>query len=148
MALLGSCVGIAGIVLLAILLGRLAEWCQDDFAQRSFNVAAWGLGVCHVGILASVVITPLILLSCTFSALWLFAIASFFLGTASLGRAVFWAAVIARQQGDRDRRLAAGMTPGPASAPKPRDPVPLAEPSPGADPDAHPEPGFDLPEPR
>jgi hypothetical protein len=35
--------GLIGIVVLAILLERLAEWVRDDYAERAFNLAVWCL---------------------------------------------------------------------------------------------------------
>ncbi len=39
----GIVTGLAGVVVLAILLGRLAEWVRDDRAQRALDLAVWGV---------------------------------------------------------------------------------------------------------
>jgi hypothetical protein len=143
--MLTSSAGIAGIVLLAILHGRLAEWCRDDLAQRMYNLAAWGVGGCYLGILLSTMFaSPFMLLGCSFFVLWIFSIGCFFLATASLGRSVFWAAVISQQQSDRDRRLTEGLTPGPATLKRPTGAVPLSD----SQSNAGDEPDLDLPEQR
>jgi hypothetical protein len=37
--------GLAGLVVLGIVLGRLAEWARDDTAERWFNYAIWGIPI-------------------------------------------------------------------------------------------------------
>jgi hypothetical protein len=105
----GVVTGLAGIVTLSVLLGRLAEWCRDEFAERLFNVAVWGLVVCSFGLVLAALTRIMQLLACSFGVLWLAGLGSFFLGVLSLTRSVHWSVLHAKHREARSRALAAKM---------------------------------------
>lgn len=46
LALVCIAIGIAGIIVLGLLLENLAEWARDDTAEWLFNIGEWGVGIC------------------------------------------------------------------------------------------------------
>lgn len=102
---LGFATGMAGIVMLSLLLQRLADWTRDAEANTAFNWAMWGLPV----------VTPLLFLDTPlFSAnlilrfliplLWLGLVCTFPFGLLTLSKSVTLSIVHSFEHEDRLRR--------------------------------------------
>lgn len=100
-----SVVGLAGFVVLGLLLMELAHWSNDMSAHRMLNWAVWGLPVSTLGLMLSGLNLVLGLLACTMTLLWLFSIFCFGRAMISLGTSVTWAVHHSRAIADRDKRL-------------------------------------------
>ena len=97
----GIVCGLSGIVTLAVLLERLAEWTRDREAEVGFNWASWGLPLA----------TPLVFVTLPFGALnilmqliWVGAVSAFPFALLSLSRSVTLSAKHAREHHDMLRR--------------------------------------------
>jgi hypothetical protein len=100
---LGVLVGLAGVVLLAIMLERLSEWARDDVAQNLFNWAMWTIPITT---LLLVVDIPLPVISMIFGIFWLMGIALFPYALLSLSGAVTLCIVHAYEHRQREGRRA------------------------------------------
>ncbi len=101
--------GVAGLVMLSVLMEHLAEWCRNELAQQLFTFTAWTLPICTAGLLMSLIATPFLLLTCSLTLFWIAALVGFFLGLCSVGRSVSWSATHADEALDRARQLRTKM---------------------------------------
>jgi len=117
--LVAQLAGVAGIVMLCLLLANLASWVNDDFAERCFNFAFGG-----VVILSPVlfILTPLLVASIGpiiffFAILlwlvWLGSLGAFPLGMWSLARSMSWAVYHSKDRINKSRELAEKLAPQP-----------------------------------
>lgn len=97
--------GLAGFVVLGLLLMNLAHWSYDMSAHRMLNWAVWGLPISTLTLMLSGINVVFGFLVCTMTLLWLFSIFSFGRAMISLGSSVTWAVHHSRQIADRDMRL-------------------------------------------
>lgn len=98
----GFAVGMAGLVVTAILLIRLAEWACDDTAAGAFNLAMWGVPLSTVMLMLT---SSILLVGLAFAMLWIVSVAAFPYGLYSLSRSLTWAVHHSRDYADRlDRR--------------------------------------------
>ncbi len=97
--------GLAGFVVLGLLLMNLAHWSYDMSAHRMLNWAVWGLPISTLGLMLSGINLVLGLLTCSMTLLWLFSIFCFGRSMISLGTSVTWAVHHSRAIADRDKRL-------------------------------------------
>ena len=95
--------GLAGIIVLAFVLQRLAEWVRDDLAEKAFAWTIWGLPVFGVlnAVLPSILIVSILVLL-----LLVVSVGSFPFGVLSLSRSIEYSVRHAREQEARDRRRA------------------------------------------
>ncbi|MHC4992293.1 MAG: hypothetical protein ACYTGC_15070, partial [Planctomycetota bacterium] len=114
-AALGVLVGLAGLVFLAVVLRRLAEWCYNDFAQRQLDWAAWGISVCTLGLAGSVAFAPFYFWMCILAVFWLLSLGAFILGLASLTRSILWSLRHAEVRVERITEVRDEMTVEPAA---------------------------------
>jgi hypothetical protein len=98
-----SLAGLAGIVLLSIMLERLAEWARDDRAQNLFNWAMWTIPITTL-LLRIDVPNPMITL--LLALLWLVGIGLFPYGLLSLSGAVTLCIVHKYEHHQREDRRA------------------------------------------
>jgi len=111
----GACwlTGMVGLFALAVLLGRLAGWMRDEFAERTFSLAIYGPATGGVLLLffillglvtgSSLVVPIGIGLSVV---MLLVSLLAFPVGLLALSRSVSWAAVHAGESHDRSLELA------------------------------------------
>lgn len=94
---------LAGVIALAIVLERLADWVRDDVAERAFTWTIWGLPVLG----ALVLLLPAILLiTLVLYGLLLISIVSFPFGVLSLSRSIELSVRHAREYEERLHRRA------------------------------------------
>jgi hypothetical protein len=96
-----AAVGIAGLVVVFVVLWRLARWTRDDLAEKAFNLAAWGLPVVTVG---SFLNLRLLLVTLLLIFLALVVILAMPVGLLSLSLSLSYSVVHARDNLDRDER--------------------------------------------
>ena len=77
--------GLAGVVVLAILLGRLAEWVRDDRAQRALDLAVWSVAPASALLLLDV---PVPVVRLLIGLIWLVSVCCFPFGLLSLSHSV------------------------------------------------------------
>ena len=75
-SVLGIAIGLAGIVVLAIQLRRLAEWARDGNAERAFNLTAWGIPITTPLLLVNL---PILLLGLALGLIWVTSVCAFVL---------------------------------------------------------------------
>jgi hypothetical protein len=100
---IGSLAGLAGIVLLSIMLERLSEWARDDRAQNLFNWAMWTIPITTLLLKVDI---PLPMVGLIFAILWLIGIAMFPYALLSLSGAVTLCIVHAYEHRQREGRRA------------------------------------------
>lgn len=98
---LGVVAGLSGVIALAVLLERLAEWTRDRDAEIGFNWAAWGLPIATPLAFIDVPFGPLNLL---LQLIWVGAVSTFPFALLSLSRSVTLSVRHAREHHDRLRR--------------------------------------------
>ena len=105
--------GMAGIFALAVLLSRLADWMQDEFAERAFHLAVYGPAIAaglllFFGLLGMVAGSSLVVhIGIALSlAILVISLVGFPVGLLSLSRSVSWAAVHAGERRERSLELA------------------------------------------
>lgn len=125
--------GLAGVVVLSVLLRRLAEWCSDDLAGKMLDWTSIGIPLCAIVCTVSFAVPILALVGCFFIIVFVITMLCFALAMALLARAVTWSVHHAHEAQQRDKRRGrapeperATQTPGPASAPGDEDVIPLA----------------------
>jgi hypothetical protein len=101
--------GLAGMVVLCVLMERLAEWARDDHAQNLFNWAMWSIpittGLVFIGLPLGGV--PLLSrVSVALSALWLIGIGLFPYALLSLSGSVTLSVVHSYEHRQREHRRA------------------------------------------
>ena len=94
--LCGLLSGLAGVFLLGLMLERLAEWARDNVAERSLNLAIFGIpfSIIAVAVSAALSFIPLVAASLALLAV---SIAAFPWGLFSLTRSMTWAVHHARE---------------------------------------------------
>jgi hypothetical protein len=127
--------GVAGIVLLSLLLASFASWVRDDFAERCFNFTAYGLPTLSIILFVVLPMMGALVMLVIFLAvflwfIWFGAILAFPVGLWSLARSLTWAVRHSKDRIDRSIEIANSIAPEPApgaaAAPAPRDePIPL-----------------------
>ncbi len=96
-------IGLAGIIMLCILLQRLAEWTRDDDAERRFNWVIWGV---PVAFLLSLVSLPILFFDVFVGVLWVWSILMLPFGLLSLSKSVTLSIVHLKEHQERQRRRA------------------------------------------
>jgi hypothetical protein len=126
--------GMAGVLCLAVLLGRLADWARDGFAEKAFTTcimsAALAIPVLTIIPVMALLAGPLVLAFLAVAlAIMVISLLSFPVGLFALARTVDWSLAHARDRVDRSRELADRVVPrDPSAVPTPAgdDPIPLA----------------------
>jgi hypothetical protein len=95
--------GLTGVILLAIMLERLAEWARDDRAQNLFNWAMWTIPVTTLLLVVNI---PLPMVGLIFGVLWLVGIGLFPYALLSLSGSVTLCIVHAYEHREREGRRA------------------------------------------
>lgn len=98
---IGFLVGMAGIVVLCILMDRLADWTRDEDAQTMFNWAMWGLPIATVFLFVHI---PLPFVNALMILLWLAAAALFPYGLIMLSKSVTLSIVHSFEHDERSKR--------------------------------------------
>jgi hypothetical protein len=127
--------GVAGIVLLCILLASFASWVRDDFAERCFNFTAYGMPTLSIILfvvlpMMGAVAMLVMFLSVFLVLIWVGSILAFPVGLWSLARSLSWAVRHSKDRIGRATEIADSLAPEPApgagDAPKASDePIPL-----------------------
>jgi hypothetical protein len=97
----GIVCGLLGLIMLAVLLERLAEWTRDRDAEVAFNWSSWGVPLSTPLAFADL---PLPVVNLLIQLIWISAVAAFPYALLSLSRSVTLAARHAREHQDRLRR--------------------------------------------
>jgi hypothetical protein len=97
----GLVLGVAGLVVLGLILENLASWVRDDAAERAINLAVWGVPIMTLLVLANV---PILIIGMLLGLVWIAVIACFPIGVLQLSRSLTWAVVHAREEHERSRR--------------------------------------------
>lgn len=95
---------ITGLLALAVVLSRLADWCCDEFAGRLLNLTLWALPISTFVLLTMPFISLMRFFACMASALWLAAMGTFLLSLISLTMSVSWSVHHAKQRMEREQR--------------------------------------------
>jgi hypothetical protein len=93
--------GLVGVILLAIMLERLAEWARDDRAQNLFNWTIWTIPVTTLLLFVNI---PLPMVGVIFGVLWLAGIGLFPYALLSLSGSVTLCIVHAYEHREREGR--------------------------------------------
>lgn len=97
----GIVTGLAGVVVLAILLGRLAEWVRDDRAERALDLAVWGVPPASALLLLE---APIPVVGWIIGLIWLVLVCCFPYGLLSLSQSVTLAVMHFHEHRGRVRR--------------------------------------------
>jgi len=100
-SVLGIAIGLAGIVVLAIQLRRLAEWARDSNAERALNLTAWGIPITTPLLFVNL---PILLLGLALGLIWVTSVCAFVYALFSLSGSLTWSVRHAREYQDRLRR--------------------------------------------
>jgi hypothetical protein len=95
--------GLAGVIILAIVLQQLAEWVPDDLAEKAFAWTIWGLPFFGAAVL---LLPEILLVSMVLLILLFISVAAFPFGVLSLGRSIELSVRHAREYEQRLRRRA------------------------------------------
>jgi predicted Zn-ribbon and HTH transcriptional regulator len=109
---LGLICGVIGLVLLAVMLGRLAQWARDDTAEKAFTAAAWGLplmgGLLFLGFQLfgppSPAMNPVFYFQALFFIMWLALLIALPYGLLSLSASVSYCVTHAHEHAEREQR--------------------------------------------
>jgi hypothetical protein len=99
----GVVLGLIGILLLCILLGRLASWVRDDIAEHAFNFALFGIPITTATFFLEL---PFWRLAMLVWVVWIISIGALPFGLLSLTGSISWAVHHAREYQDRQQRRA------------------------------------------
>ena len=105
----GVVAGLAGMIVLCVLMERLAEWTRDDHAQRLFNWAMWTIPVTTALVCVGLPlggVLPLSRVSFVLSAVWLIGIGLFPFALLSLSSSVTLSVVHSYEHRQREQRRA------------------------------------------
>jgi predicted Zn-ribbon and HTH transcriptional regulator len=128
-ALLAIVIGIVGLIAVALLLSRLADWARDEPAGRMLNVTVWLLPCATVLLLATPWFVVAQLLGCFTFLLWSASLGTFGLAILSLAASASWSYKHAQQRMNRDLEIRKRISNAVASRPKDSDdPIELANP--------------------
>lgn len=94
----GIVTGLAGVVVLAIMLGRLAEWVRDDRAQRALDLAVWGVPPASGLLLLD---APVPMVGLLVGLIWLVSVCCFPYGLLSLSHSVTLSVMHSREHRER-----------------------------------------------
>lgn len=121
-------VGIMGLMTLAVVLSRLADWCCDEFAERLLNITLWALPISTFVFLTMPLISVMRFFVCMASALWLAAIGTFLLSLVSVTISVSWSVFHAKQRMAREQQAREKAANAVARLPRfSDDEIPLAD---------------------
>ena len=130
--LISELTGVAGIVLLSLLLASFASWVRDDFAERCFNFTAFGMPMLSIILFVFLPMMGAVALLAMFLTIFLFAIwvgsvLAFPMGLWSLAGSLSWAVRHSKDRIQRATEVADSLAPEPVPQ---RPSTPVDEPIP------------------
>lgn len=103
-SLVATVIGQAGIVVISLALENLSNWARDDFAEKCFNLCAFGLPTAFffAVIFPMIILLPMVPLLA--GILWLVAACAFPVGLISISRSADLSVLHAIEHAERDER--------------------------------------------
>lgn len=119
---------LGGLIAIALMLSRMADWSCDEPAGRMLNITVWLLPSASAILLAGAFVTVVRMLGCLAIAMWLLSLATFGLALLSLAFSATWSWRHARERMAKEAELRARIVLRPPPPPPSDEPIQLAKP--------------------
>lgn len=121
--------GLGGLIPIALMLSRLADWTCDELAGRLLNVTIWLLPLSTAILMIAPFLSVIRFFTCIASFMWLTSLGAFGLALLSLAMSATWSCKHAKTRGQKEEALRKGIVRRPPPPPPSEEPIRLAEPS-------------------